>query len=130
MLVDNFIYKALKNEKITIFGRGDQTRCFLYVDDCMDIFYQVLLKNVKGKILNIGNNKEISIKELANKIINITQSKSKISIQSVKKNSKMKKEGYEDIKRRVPSLDSIKKTIKFKPKISIDEGLRKFFKSI
>ena len=129
-VVDNFIEKALKNEKILIFGRGNQTRCFLYIDDCMDIFYQVFRGNVKGKILNIGNNKETSVKSLAKKIIKITKSNSKIVIQSVKKNSKMKKEGYEDIGRRVPSLKSIKKTIKFKPKITIDVGLRKFIKAI
>lgn len=129
-VVDNFIEKALTNKKILIFGKGNQTRCFLYVDDCMDIFYQVLQKNVKGKILNIGNNKETSIETLAKKIVKLTKSKSKILVQSVEKNSKMKKEGYEDIRRRVPSLRLIKKTVKYKPKISIEEGLKKFIKSV
>ena len=128
-VVDNFISKAIDNEKILIFGKGTQTRCFLYVDDCMEIFYQVLKKNIKGKILNIGNNKETSVKKLAEKIVKLTNSKSKILIQSQKKVSKMKKDGYEDISRRVPSLKLIYSLIKFKPKVSIDDGLKKFIDS-
>ena len=88
---------------------------FSYVDSVADILS--VLKNIKGKILNIGNNKETSVKKLAEKIVKLTNSKSKILIQSQKK-FQMKKDSYEDISRRVPSLKLIYSLIKFKPKVS------------
>ena len=114
-----------------IYGNGNQTRSFLYISDCIEIFYKIFLKNnLKNQVINIGNNKETTIKELANRIIKLTNSKSKIKFVKVNNKSKMKKSGYEDILRRVPSVKKQMNITKFKPQISLDEGLKKFMLSL
>ena len=78
-VVPRFILQALKDEDITVHGKGDQTRSFLYVDDWVEATWKFLTKSgLKGEILNIGSNKEITILELAKIIIEITGSSSKI----------------------------------------------------
>ena len=78
-VVPRFILQALKDEDITVHGKGDQTRSFLYVDDWVEATWKFLNKSgLKGEILNIGSNKEITILELAKIIIEITGSSSKI----------------------------------------------------
>ncbi len=122
-VVDEFISKSKKNQNLSIYGDGKQTRSFLYIDDCIDAFYKVVFnKKIKNEIFNVGNNKEMSIIEFANIIKKITNSKSKI----VKYSNTLKKlGGYEDIKRRVPNVNKLKKSIKWKPKVSLSEGLKK-----
>jgi UDP-glucose 4-epimerase len=78
MVVPRFIDQAIKGEDITIFGTGKQTRCFTYIEDVLDAF-ELLLKNDKeGQVYNVGNDQEISITELAELILQKTNSKSKI----------------------------------------------------
>jgi UDP-glucuronate decarboxylase len=78
-VVPRFILQALKDEDITVHGKGDQTRSFLYVDDWVEATWKFLTKSgLKGEILNIGSNKEITILELAKIIIEVTGSSSKI----------------------------------------------------
>lgn len=119
-VVDEFINKSLINQKILINGNGKQTRSFLFIDDCIDAFYKILKKNVSNEVFNVGSDNEISILELAKKVKKICDSKSKIIFNS-KKFTKIG--GYEDISRRVPSINKLKKQIKWTPKISFNKGL-------
>ena len=126
-VVDNFITKAIKNENILINGNGKQTRCFLYISDCIDAFYKIVFnKKIKNQIFNIGNNKETKIIDFAKKIKKILNSKSKIKINS---NQMKKIGGYEDIYRRVPNINKLKYYIKWKPKVNLINGLERIIKT-
>jgi len=119
-VVDEFINKSLLNKKIMINGNGKQTRSFLFIDDCIDAFYGVFKKNINNQVFNVGSDKEVSVLKLAKKIKKICNSKSKILFNS-KKFTKIG--GYEDIFRRVPSINKLKFQIKWNPKINLDKGL-------
>jgi UDP-glucose 4-epimerase len=126
-VVDNFIKKAIKNEDILINGNGKQTRCFLYISDCIDAFYKIVFNNkIKNQIFNIGNNKETKIIDFAKTIKKILNSDSKIKINS---NQMKKIGGYEDIYRRVPNINKLKYYIKWKPKVNLNNGLKSIIKT-
>jgi UDP-glucuronate decarboxylase len=114
-VIPRFIDQALRNKSITVHGDGKQTRSFLYVSDWVDATWKFLMNNrAKGKVLNIGNYREISILELAELIINKTSSRSKIvHLQSRE----------EDPKRRAADITQVRKILKWEPKISLDRGL-------
>lgn len=127
-VLDKFINKALKNQTIQINGKGAQTRCFLEVSDCMDAFYKVFYnKKNLNKTFNVGTDTQTTILELANKIIKLTNSKSVIKYKSYKLLSKT---GYEDMFLRVPDPSFLFSVTNWKPKINLDEGLKKMIKSI
>jgi UDP-glucose 4-epimerase len=113
MVVPRFINSALANEPITIYGNGRQTRCFAHVFDVVDAVIAVAFaNNTIGKVINIGNDFEISINGLANKIVSETNSKSEIvhlSYQQAYGN------GFEDMERRVPNIDLIKNLVGWAP---------------
>lgn len=128
-VIDKFILNALKNKNIIVNGDGHQTRCFLYVSDCVDAILK-LLKNANcvNDSFNIGTMKQTSINNLLQKILKLTKSKSKVEYLSYKK---MKKTGYEDILSRQPKNTHIVKSIKWRPKVDLNLGLKKtisFFK--
>lgn len=78
-VVSRFIYQALKGEDLTVFGDGNQTRAFLYISDWVDATIKLIYKDgLEGEVFNIGSDKEIKIIELANMIIKLTGSKSRI----------------------------------------------------
>lgn len=114
MVVPRFVKAALKNEPITIYGNGNQTRCFAHVYDVVDaVIATAFAKNTIGKVINIGNNFEISIKELAKKIIDETGSQSEITyVPYVEAYG----EGFEDMERRVPNIDLIRDLVGWQPK--------------
>ena len=119
-VISRFIYQALKGEDLTIHGDGMQTRAFLYVDDWIDATLRMLtLKNLAGEVINIGSDKEITILELANKIINLTRSTSKI---------KFLPSRPDDPKRRAADISKARKLLNWEPKTSLDEGLEKTIK--
>jgi UDP-glucose 4-epimerase len=127
MVVPRFVESALKNEPILIYGDGKQRRCFCYVDDVLDAVTGLMnCKDAVGKVYNVGSTGEISIEQLADKIIEMTGSKSKKEFLSYEK-------AYgrviEDMMRRVPSLDRIKSTIGWQPKTGLDETLWLIVKS-
>jgi UDP-glucuronate decarboxylase len=116
-VVSNFIIQALKGEAITIYGDGLQTRSFCYVDDMIEAM--VRLMNSDDRLIgpiNIGNPTELTISELAKKIIKISGSKSKITY---------KKLPLDDPKQRKPDITLAKKELDWVPKIEIEEGLIK-----
>ena len=121
MVVPRFVRKALKNEPLQIYGTGKQTRCFSYVGDLIDAITKLVnCDKAMGKVYNIGSNEEITIEALADKIIEMTGSKSKKEFVSYQ-------QAYgrpiEDMMRRKPSLDRIKEVIGWQPKTSLDKIL-------
>jgi len=114
MVVPRFIKAALNNEPILIYGSGKQTRCFAHVLDVVDAVITVAFaKNTLGKVLNVGNDFEISMNELAETIIEKTNSSSKIVHVPYEE---AYGEGFEDMERRVPNLDLIRNLVGWVPK--------------
>lgn len=113
--VPNFIYQALKNKPITVFGKGNQTRSFCYVSDLVEGIYRLLMSNMTTPV-NIGNPLEINILEFANKIRSLAGSKSKIIFQPLP---------VDDPKVRRPDISLARKKLKWEPKISLDKGLKR-----
>ena len=113
MVVPRFVKAALTNEPITIYGDGNQTRCFAHVYDVIDAVIAIAFAhNTIGKVINIGNDFEISINGLAQKIIDETGSKSEIVHMPY---SEAYGDGFEDMERRVPSIDLINELVGWKP---------------
>jgi UDP-glucose 4-epimerase len=122
MVLPRFIESALRNEPITIYGDGSQTRCFAHVYDVIDAVYEIAFsKDAVGKVVNIGNNFELSMNELAEKIINQTNSKSKIVYLPYKE---AYGKGFEDMERRVPNIDLIHSLVGWKPKRDLSEIIK------
>ena len=116
-VISNFILQALKKEPITIYGDGLQTRSFCYVDDLVDgvISFMDSSDSFTGPV-NLGNPEEISIKDLAEKIIEITSSNSKIIFQSLPS---------DDPRRRKPDISLAKNSLGWKPTTVLEDGLKK-----
>jgi len=123
-VVSNFIIQALKNEDITIYGDGSQTRSFCYVDDLIKGMTNLMeTKDFIGPV-NVGNNDEYSILELANMIIKLANSNSKIIFKPLPS---------DDPIRRKPDLTLAKEKLNYEPQINIETGLKKtieYFDSI
>ena len=117
-VVSNFIMQALKNEDITIFGDGNQTRSFCYVDDTVNALVIMMASRSVGPI-NIGNPMEISIRTLAETIIELTGSRSKLCFLS---------RSEDDPRRRRPNIDRAKKELGWVPIIGLQKGLLKTIK--
>ena len=119
MVMPRFIDAALRNEPIFIYGSGDQIRCFCHVDDAVQalLFVMDSEKSI-GQVFNIGNNEQISITNLAKKVVEITGSKSEILKLPY---SEAYSEGFEDMLRRVPDISKIEKVLGWAPKISLDK---------
>lgn len=113
MVVPRFVKSAISNEPITIYGDGNQTRCFAHVYDVIDAIIAIAFAgNTVGKVINIGNDFEISINGLAQKIITETNSKSEIVYVPYEE---AYGQGFEDMERRVPNIDLIKELVGWKP---------------
>lgn len=121
-VVSNFIIQALRKDDITIYGDGSQTRSFCYIDDMVEgLIAMMCCEDCFGPI-NLGNPKEFTIKELAENVRNLTNSKSKIIYKSLPE---------DDPKQRQPNISLAKKELNWEPKIFLEEGLKKtieFFK--
>ena len=119
-VVSNFIMQALQNIDITVYGDGSQTRSFCYIDDLVNGMVKMMnsSKNITGPI-NLGNPTEYKIVELANAIIKLTNSKSKIILKPLP---------TDDPLRRKPDISSAKKNIDWEPNVSLDDGLKQTIK--
>jgi len=114
MVVPRFVQFALKNEPITIYGNGEQTRCFGHVLDAVEAVVRIAFAdNTIGKVINIGNDYEISINDLAKKVIEQTKSKSEIVYVPYEE---AYGDGFEDMERRVPNIELIKSLVGWEPK--------------
>lgn len=116
-VVSNFIIQALKNEPISIYGEGQQTRSFCYVDDMIDGFIRMMDtdETTTGPI-NIGNPNEFTIKQLAEEIIELTNSKSQLNYLELPK---------DDPKQRCPDITKAKQQLNWAPTIQLSNGLKK-----
>ncbi len=116
-VVSNFIVQALRGEDITVYGKGDQTRSFCYVDDLVEGITNFMNLNSKeiGPI-NLGNPGEFTILELAEKVLKLTKSKSKIIFKDLPQNDPMQ---------RKPVIEKAQNLIKFSPQINLEAGLEK-----
>jgi UDP-glucuronate decarboxylase len=115
-VVSNFIMQALRNDDITIYGNGQQTRSFCFVDDMIDAF--MLMMDTPAEFtgpVNLGNPKEFTMLELAEKVIALTGSKSKIIYQSLP---------ADDPKQRKPDITLAKTKMHWEPKVSLEDGLK------
>ncbi|MCH2291686.1 MAG: SDR family oxidoreductase [SAR324 cluster bacterium] len=115
-VVSNFIVAALKEEPLEIFGDGEQTRSFCYVSDLIDVILKMMNKdNLIGPV-NIGNPGEFTIRELAEKILKLTGSRSKIQV---------RQERSDDPVRRRPDISLAREKLGWEPSVDLEEGLGK-----
>jgi len=127
MVVPRFVQWALKGEPISIYGTGEQKRCFCYVGDVVDAVIGLTnSEDASGGVYNIGSTEEISIRGLSDKIIEMTGSKSKKEFVPYEVAYGMP---MEDMMRRVPSQERIKKTIGWEPKTNLTETLEVIIES-
>ena len=116
-VVPRFIMQALKGENITVHGDGNQTRSFLYIDDWVEATWKFLTRdNLNGEVLNIGSNREITINSLAEMIIEMVGSRSKIV---------HTEEREDDPHRRSADISKAKRLINWEPSTQLDDGLRR-----
>lgn len=116
-VVSNFIVQALKGEDITVYGSGEQTRSFCYVDDLVEGMYRMMnsREGFTGPV-NLGNPGEFTMLELADKVINLTGSKSKIVHKPLPQ---------DDPVQRKPVIELAEKELGWKPEVILEEGLRR-----
>jgi Nucleoside-diphosphate-sugar epimerases len=116
-VVSNFIVQALNNQDITLFGDGNQTRSFCYVDDLIEGMVRLMNTgdDVTGPV-NVGNPGEFTIRELAEKVIQLTGSKSKLVFKPLPQ---------DDPRQRKPDITLAKKLLNWEPKVPLEEGLKK-----
>jgi UDP-glucose 4-epimerase len=122
MVVPRFVSAALKNEPLSVYGSGDQIRCFCHVTDAVKALLLVMDSDeTVGQVFNVGNNSQISIFELAKKVIEITGSNSNIEKIAYEK---VYPEGFEDMQRRVPDISKIKQVLGWEPEINLDQIIK------
>ena len=122
MVVPRFVTAALKNEPLSVYGSGDQIRCFCHVMDAVKALLLVMDSDkAVGQVFNVGNNSQISIMELAKKVIEITGSKS--SIEKIAYENAYP-QGFEDMQRRVPDISKIKQVLGWEPEINLDQIIK------
>ena len=120
-VVANLVRQALKGEPLTVHGAGRQTRCFTYIDDTVEgTLLAGEVKAGEGLVFNIGAEAETTILELATTIKRLTGSRSEIVFVPYRD---YYGEGFEDTRRRVPSIDRAKTVLGFVPKVKLEEGL-------
>ncbi|MDL2269198.1 GDP-mannose 4,6-dehydratase [Desulfosarcina sp. OttesenSCG-928-A07] len=118
MVIPRFVRQALKNEPITVYGDGTQTRTFTYVNDVVEAMIRLMASDSAiGEVFNIGGVEEISILDLAQKIIAMTGSSSKLTL--IPYDDAFGKD-FEDMARRVPSTEKLKQEIDFAPDRDLD----------
>lgn len=116
-VVSNFINQALKNEPITIYGDGSQTRSFCYVTDLVEgIFKAMFTDGTKGEVFNLGNPEEYSMNDLANKIKEMIGSSAEIVFKDLPP---------DDPKQRRPDITKAERVLNWKPQVNVDTGLQK-----
>ena len=114
-VVSNFIVQALQGHDITVYGEGQQTRSFCYCDDLIEGFIRMMNQDETIGPMNIGNPSEFTILELAEKVINLTGSQSKIIHEALPS---------DDPKQRQPDITQARQVLDWEPKYSLDEGLK------
>lgn len=115
--LSRFVAQALRNDDLTVYGDGSQTRSFCYITDmALGVLLALIRKNSVGEVINLGNPAEISIIDLAKEIMATTGSKSKIVFCQMPE---------DDPKRRCPRIEKAMKILGWRPKVTLDEGLER-----
>jgi UDP-glucose 4-epimerase len=126
MVVPRFVQNAISNQPLCIHGDGKQTRVFCHVSDVIDALMKITKSdNTIGEVYNLGGVGEISINELAQKVIQITNSSSKIEYVQYDKAYPF---GFEDMLRRVPDITKLKSVIDWAPKTNLDQIIKDIVK--
>jgi UDP-glucose 4-epimerase len=122
MVIPRFVSQALRGEPITVYGDGKQTRCFCHVSDIVSPLIDLITHEpAHGQVLNLGGVQEISIEDLAHRVIELTGSESTLRFVSYEE---AYEEGFEDMPRRVPDVTRAKDLIGFEPQHDLDAILR------
>jgi UDP-glucose 4-epimerase len=128
MVLPRFIASAQKNEPVKVFGDGQQSRCFCYVLDTVEALLRLMkTPAARGQIFNIGNTEEVTILELARRVIETLGSKSKIEFLPY---DKAYAPGFDDMRRRKPLVEKLERTIGFRPQTSLREIIQRTAESI
>jgi UDP-glucose 4-epimerase len=123
MVIPNFVRQALAGQPITVFGDGTQTRSFTYVGDVVDALAKLVQEpTAVGRVFNVGNRYEISIRDLAERVKAVTGSASEIVTVPY---DEAYEAGFEDMPRRVPDISRIHDLIGYEPKVQLDEILER-----
>ncbi len=122
-VVSNFIVQALQNNDLTVYGQGEQTRSFCFVDDLVAGFIKLMEENMPTSPINLGNPSEMTVKALADEIIRLTESKSKVVYQELPQ---------DDPVRRKPDIQEATRHLDWQPTVALEDGLKatiQYFKS-
>ncbi len=130
MVVPRFVKNALAGKPITVYDDGEQSRCFCHVADVVQALEKILLQTPKafGEVVNLGNPTEVTINQLAELVKKLTKSKSEII--HISYEEAYQDGGFEDMRRRVPSIDKAKRLIGFAPKKTLTDIIRDVAKSL
>ena len=122
MVLPRFVKSALTGEPLQVYGSGDQIRCFCHVSDAVRALILIMdsTKTI-GQVFNVGNNQQVSIMHLAERVIQVTNSKSKIVKVAYEE---VYPEGFEDMQMRVPDISKIKKVLGWTPEINLDQIIK------
>jgi UDP-glucose 4-epimerase len=119
MVLPRFVDQALRGKPITVFGTGQQTRCFADVSDVVRAILMLMAHpKAVGQVFNVGNPEEISILDLARLVKKSAASRSEIQVIPY---DEAYQPGFEDMERRVPSIDKISRLVGYKPKLKLQE---------
>ena len=122
MVLPNFVRQALAGQPLTVFGDGGQSRCFCHVEDTVRALADLLqTEETAGEVYNIGSDEEITIRDLASRVIEMTGSDSNISLIPYEE---AYAPGFEDMRRRVPDLRKLRRAIGFSPSHDLESIIR------
>ena len=122
MVVPRFVKQALHDEALTVYGDGQQTRCFTHVSDAVRAMMALMdADHTVGEVYNVGSEQEICIADLAERVRVLTDSESEIAFTPYEQ---VYGENFEDMPRRVPSLEKIRKAVGYEPQVDLDETLQ------
>jgi nucleoside-diphosphate-sugar epimerase len=122
MVLPRFIAAARKNEPLKVYGDGLQTRCFCYVSDTVEALVRLQdSERTRGEVFNVGSTEEVSILELAERVIQILGAKSAVEFVAY---NQAYAPGFDDMRRRKPQIDKLAAVTGFRPLISLDQIIR------
>jgi UDP-glucose 4-epimerase len=122
MVLPRFVQQALAGRPLTIYGEGTQRRCFCHVQDVVSALVSLMQGNeAYGEAVNVGSQEEVSILELADRVIELTGSSSEISLIPY---AEAYEEGFEDMLRRIPDIAKVDRLIGWQPSQTLDDAIR------
>ena len=128
MVIPRFVARALAGEVLLVHGDGKQSRCFLHVQDVVDAMAKLMdHPRAMGEVFNLGSQEEVTIEDLANRVIRITHSASRMAYIPY---HEAYEAGFEDMRRRVPDISKIRSFIGFEPSMNLDQIIESVVRSL